>query len=143
MVRVANNKKYKILIVEDDVALLDLYDKKFTKSGYNVIRADDGEKAVNAVVSDKPDAIILDIMLPVMNGFEVLKKIKNLPEFNRIPVVILSNYGEMPNITEGLMGGAVEYLIKVEHTPEEVVEIVADALSEKNSLIGQAFKETA
>lgn len=136
------NEKYKVLIVEDDIPLLDLYDKKFTSKGFSVIRADDGEKGVSAALKETPDAIVLDLMLPVMNGFEVLKKIKKSDKTKNIPVIILSNYGEMPNITEGLLSGAVEYLIKVEHTPEEVVEIVTDAVSEKESLIGKAFKET-
>lgn len=134
--------KYKVLVVEDDTALLDLYDKKFTASGYTVLRAEDGGKGVEQAESETPDAIVLDVMLPVMNGFEVLKKIKGIESTKNIPVVILSNYGEMPNITEGLLSGAVEYLIKVEHTPEEVVEIVRDAISEQESLIGKAFKET-
>lgn len=132
--------KSKVLIIEDDVPLLDLYDKKFTKCGYDVIRAEDGGKGFDAALSKKPDVIVLDIMLPVMNGFEVLKKIKKEPSLKKVPVVILSNYGEMPNITEGLLSGAVEYLIKVEHTPEEVVEVVQNALSEQESLIGRAFK---
>lgn len=134
--------KAKIVIAEDDLPLLDLYDKKFTKSGYEVIRAEDGGQAVEKVQTEKPDILLLDIMMPVMNGFEVLKKLKKQPEFEGLPVVILSNYGEMPNITEGLMDGAVEYLIKVEHTPEEVVEVVEDALKEQESLIGKAFKDT-
>jgi DNA-binding response OmpR family regulator len=132
-----------ILIAEDDKPLLDLYDKKFTAKGFKVIRAEDGGQAYDKAAESVPDAIILDIMMPVMNGFEVLKKLKKNNDTQNIPVVILSNYGEMPNITEGLMGGAVEYLIKVEHTPEEVVDVVADAMKEKNSLIGEAFKETA
>ena len=133
----------RILIAEDDKPLLDLYDKKFTAKGFEVIRAEDGGQAYDQAIAKIPDAIILDIMMPVMNGFEVLKKLKKNKDTQDIPVVILSNYGEMPNITEGLMGGAVEYLIKVEHTPEEVVDVVADAMEEKNSLIGKAFKETA
>lgn len=135
-------EKYKVLIVEDDLPLLDLYDKKFTSKGFLVVRAEDGEKGVEAAIDNNPDAIVLDIMLPVMNGFEVLRRIKKSDDTKNIPVVILSNYGEMPNITEGLLSGAVEYLIKVEHTPEEVVEIVTDAISEKESLIGKAFKDT-
>lgn len=134
--------KPKVLIVEDDVALLNLYVKKFSHSGYDVLTAVDGGEAVKVFEDGKPDVVVLDIMLPVMNGFEVLKKIKEMPSGKDVPVVILSNYGEMPNITEGLMGGAVEYLIKVEHTPEEVVEIVENALREKDNLIGKAFRET-
>ena len=137
------SKKLKILIAEDDLPILDLYDKKFTGAGYEVIRAVDGGEAFQKASDTIPDAIILDIMMPVMNGFEVLKKLKKTAETQEIPVVILSNYGEMPNITEGLMGGAVEYLIKVEHSPDEILEVVADAMNAKASLIGKAFKETA
>jgi len=135
--------KKKVLIVEDDQALLNLYDKKFSNSGYNVIRAEDGQEGLDKAESESPDVILLDIMLPVMNGFEVLKNLKKKKLLDRVPVVILSNYGETKNVTEGLVEGAVEYLIKVEHTPEEVVNIVEDALKEKESLIGKAFKETA
>lgn len=133
----------KILIVEDDEALLNLYDKKFSSCGFNVIRAEDGEKGFQKAKEESPDVILLDIMLPVMNGFEVLKSLRKDKIIEKTPVVILSNYGETQNVTEGLVSGAVEYLIKVEHTPEEVVNIVEDALSEKESLIGKAFKESA
>lgn len=135
--------KKKVLIVEDDEALLNLYKKKFTNCGYKVICAEDGQKGVEAAEKENPDVILLDIMLPVMNGFEVLKKLKKEKVIEKTPVVILSNYGETKNITEGLLSGAIEYLIKVEHTPEEVVNVVEDALREKESLIGKAFKESA
>ena len=135
--------KRKILIVEDDEALLNLYDKKFANCGFDVIRAEDGEIGVNKAKEERPDVILLDIMLPVMNGFEVLKVLRKENILDNTPVVILSNYGETQNVTEGLVSGAVEYLIKVEHTPEEVLTIVNDALSEKESLIGKAFKESA
>lgn len=135
--------KPKVLIVEDDEALLNLYIKKFSSCGFEVVAAEDGGKGVERAKESLPDAVVLDVMLPVMNGFEVLKKLKQDQSTCNIPVVILSNYGEMPNVTEGLMGGAVEYLIKVEHTPEEVVEVVNDAIKAQDSLIGKAFKETA
>lgn len=134
-------KKIKVLVIEDEVPILDLYDKKFTSKGYEVIRAEDGETGIDKALSEKPDIIILDVMLPMMNGFEVLKRLKKEISTRDIPIVILSNYGEMPNITEGMLGGAAEYLIKVEHTPEEVVEIAQDVLADKGSLVGKAFKE--
>lgn len=134
--------KHKILIVEDDTALLNLYVKKFSVSGFEVFTAEDGGEALKMATECNPDVMLLDIMLPVMNGFEVLKNLKNKAETKEIPVVILSNYGEMPNITEGLMSGAIEYLIKVEHTPEEVLDVVKETISEKESLIGKAFKES-
>jgi CheY-like chemotaxis protein len=136
-------KKHKILIAEDDISLLDLYTKKFTNGGYEVVRAEDGGQAVEKIKAELPDAIVLDIMMPVLDGFGVLKRIKADSQTEDIPVVILSNFGEMPKITEGLMNGAVEYLIKVEHTPDEVMEVVANAITERDSLIGKAFKETS
>ncbi|MBW6431770.1 response regulator [Patescibacteria group bacterium] len=135
--------KRKILIVEDDEALLNLYDKKFANCGFSVIRAEDGEIGVSKAKEERPDVILLDVMLPVMNGFEVLKVLRKENILENTPVVILSNYGETQNVTEGLVSGAVEYLIKVEHTPEEVLNIVNDALLEKESLVGKAFKESA
>lgn len=134
--------KKRVLIVEDDQALIDLYDKKFTHSGYYVIRAENGQEGLDKALTENPDIILLDIMLPIMNGFEVLKNLKKKGLLDKVPVVILSNYGETSNVTEGLVEGAVEYLIKVEHTPEEVVNIVEDALAAKASLIGKAFKES-
>ncbi|MDD3678715.1 MAG: response regulator [Patescibacteria group bacterium] len=133
----------KVLIVEDDEALINLYEKKFSNNGFEVIKAEDGAKGYEYAKTKNPDIILLDIMLPVMNGFEVLKKLKKENLIENTPVVILSNYGETQNVTEGLVSGAVEYLIKVEHTPEEVLEIVKDALNEKESLVGKAFKESA
>lgn len=135
-------KKKKILIVEDDEALLNLYDKKLTNCGYEVVRAEDGVKGYEAAKREELDVILLDIMLPVMNGFELLKRLKRENFIEETPVVILSNYGETNNVTEGLINGAVEYLIKAEHTPAEVVNIVNDALREKESLVGKAFKES-
>jgi len=138
-----DEKKKKILIVEDDESLLNLYDKKFCNSGFIVIKAEDGGKGLEMAEKESPDVILLDIMLPVMNGFEVLKALKKKKILDRTPIVILSNYGEIQNVTEGLVHGAVEYLIKVEHTPEEVVNIVESALLEKESLVGKAFKDSA
>ncbi len=134
---------YKVLIVEDEVPLLDLYDKKFTSSGFRVVKAEDGAEGLEVAKTELPDIVVLDLMLPVMNGFEVLKKLKSDNSTKEIPVVILSNYGEMPNITEGMLNGAAEYLIKVEHTPEEVVEVISDVLENQGSIVGKAFKETA
>lgn len=136
-------KKTKVLVVEDEIPILDLYDKKFTTRGFEVIRAEDGESGAEKALSEKPDIIILDLMLPMMNGFEVLKRIKKDKATKDTPVIILSNYGEMPNVTEGMLGGAAEYLIKVEHTPEEVVEITEDVLAGKGSIVGEAFKEAS
>jgi len=131
----------KILIAEDDIQIADLYDRKFEKSGFDVILAGNGEEAVKRAKKESPDIILLDVMMPIMNGFEALKELKKLPETKEIPIIIVSNYGELPNVTAGLNFGAEDYLIKVEHTPEETVEIVKDILEKKTPIIKRAFED--
>lgn len=132
---------HKILIAEDDKTLIKLYTKKFEKSGFEVILAGNGEEAIERARKEKPDIIILDVMMPIMNGFQALKMLKKYEETNCIPVVIISNYGEVPNVTTGLNCGATDYLIKVEHTPEEIVEMVRDILEKKAPIIKEAFEQ--
>lgn len=136
------NKKIKVLIVEDDEAILKLYNTKLTHCGFDVLVARDGKEGVEKAKSMVPDIILLDVMMPIMNGFEALKALKKDKETASIPVVILSNYGELPNVTEGFNMGADDYLIKAEHTPEEILETVKDVLKDKSPIIGKAFKET-
>lgn len=131
----------KILIAEDDVAISKLYDKKFESSGYEVILAGNGKEAYDRAKKELPDIILLDIMMPVMNGFEALKHIKKDEKTKAIPVIILSNYGELPNVTSGFNMGAEDYLIKVEMEPEDVVDTVERVLSTKQPIIGEAFNE--
>ncbi|MCL5094256.1 MAG: response regulator [Patescibacteria group bacterium] len=134
--------KIKILIAEDDVSLAKLYDKKFEGKGYEVILAGNGKEAIDRAKKEEPDVILLDVMMPVMNGFEALKSLKDFEETKNIPVVILSNYGELPNITQGFNEGAADYLIKVEQTPEDVVETVEKVLKDKRPIISEAFQES-
>lgn len=131
----------KVLIIEDDEPILKLYKTKFEKLNYDVSIARDGKEGLERAENMRPDIILLDVMMPIMNGFEVLKKLKKNKELKQIPVIILSNYGELPNITEGLNKGAEEYLLKAEQTPEEIAETVKSILDEKGSMIGKAFKE--
>lgn len=131
----------KILIVEDDVALAKLYETKFTKNNFEVIMANDGPTGARLAKEELPDIILLDVMLPLMNGFEVLKKIRKNKDTKNIPVIILTNFGEMDNVTEGFLKGATEFMVKVEHTPEEVVETVEEIINTKGSVITEAFKD--
>ncbi len=130
----------KILIVEDDISILKLYERKFVQKGFEVVLAEDGPSAVEKTKSELPNIILLDLMLPEMNGLEVLQKIKKDKNTKKIPVVVLTNYGELDNVTESFLQGAVECLIKVEHTPEEVVELVMDVLESKKNVLSKAFK---
>lgn len=131
----------KILIAEDDPSIAKLYEKKFEHIGFEVILAGNGDEAVKRAKKELPDFILLDVMMPIMNGFEALKILKKDKETKKIPVIILSNYGELPNITSGLNMGAEDYLIKVEQSPEDVAENVLTILATKKPIISEAFED--
>ena len=131
----------KILLVEDEKSIRDLYEIKLTKSGFEVTTAENGGKGLELAQKLLPDLILLDVMMPVMNGFEVLKNLREKTETANIPVIILSNYGEVDQVTNGFIVGATDYLIKAEHTPSDVVNIINETLKNKGNIAGVAFKE--
>lgn len=134
-------KDIKLLLVEDDKSIRDLYEIKLNKAGFTVLIAEDGGKGWDLAQKELPDLILLDIMMPIMNGFEVLKKLRKNKATAEIPVVILSNYGEVDQMTQGFLVGATDYLIKAEHTPSDVVDIVNETLKTKGNIAGIAFQD--
>jgi len=120
----------KILVIEDDKFLRELIVQKLLKEGYEISEAVDGEDGIKKVTDDKPDIILLDIILPGIDGFEVLKKIKEDEAVQNIPVIILSNLGQQDDIDKGIKLGAKDYLIKAEFTPAEIVEKVKGVLGQ-------------
>lgn len=122
-------EKIKILLIEDDTFLLSMYATKFELENFEVIAAEDGEKGVKCALEEKPRVILLDIILPIMDGFEVLKRIKSDPVAKDIPVILLTNLSQKNDIEKGMNLGAVDFLIKAHFTPSEVVEKVKKVLS--------------
>lgn len=125
-------KKPKILIVEDDPFLSSMYISKLQKKGYDTLTCEDGPKGLELASQEKPDLILLDILLPKMSGFDVLKKLKEDPELKDIPVILLTNLGQRADVDEGLRMGAVDYLIKAHFTPVEVIKRIEKALKSRN-----------
>jgi len=120
----------KILIVEDDKFLRELITRKLDAENFSTIEAIDGEEGLKILKEEaKPDVILLDLILPGIDGFEVLSRIKEEPALSSIPVIILSNLGQREDIERGLKLGAVDYLVKAHFTPNEIVEKVKQALS--------------
>ena len=117
-----------VLIIEDDVFLGDLMAKKLEDSGFKVVKAIDGQEGLEKAVTAKPNLILLDLILPGMDGFEVLKKIKDNPQSSSVPVIILSNLGQREDIERGFDLGAQDYLVKAQFTPDEIVERVKKPL---------------
>ncbi len=111
-----------ILLVEDDPFLIDIYTTKLEESGFSVEVANDGEVALRKARENKPDLVILDIVLPQIDGWEILRKIKSEPEFKNLKVIILSNLGQKEEVEKGIKLGAVKYLIKAHYTPSQVIK---------------------
>jgi len=111
----------KILIIEDEKILAGMYQEKFKIAGFKVFLAGDAEEGLVLAKKEKPDLILLDILLPRGNGIFFLEKIKEIAEVSSIPVVAFSNYDDIPTKQKAKELGARDYLIKTNFTPEEVV----------------------
>lgn len=116
----------KVLLVEDDKFLRKVLEKKIINKGFEVSSAVDGEEALEKLILDKPDIILLDIILPKKSGFTFLENIKKDPNFKDIPVLILSNLGQDEDIKKGLELGAKEYFVKAKVSLEEVINKLSE-----------------
>jgi len=116
------NMPKKIIIIEDEELLSSLLRKKLTNLGYEVFIASDGEKGLQAVKEINPDLVLLDIIMPKMGGFEVLKAIKADDSIKNIKVIIISNSGQPVELDKARELGAEDWLIKTEFDPQEVVD---------------------
>jgi len=119
----------KILIVEDDPLMSRMYQKIFKFEGFDVEVAGDGLEALEKVRSVKPTLVLLDIMMPKMNGLEVLEKLKADPELKSIPVVMLTNLAGQSDAEKALAMGAIKYIVKSEYEPKQVTNMVKEILA--------------
>lgn len=119
----------KILIVEDDPLMSRMYQKIFSFHNYDVELANDGEEALVKVADIKPTIILLDVMMPRMNGLQVLERLKADPSTSSIPVVMLTNLAGQQDAETALSKGAVKYIIKSEHEPKEVANMVEEIIA--------------
>lgn len=126
-----SSPKSKIVLIEDDAFLAGMYVTKLELEGYEVKLASDGEKGLKMVEEELPDLVLLDIVLPKVSGFEVLKQIKVSPRAKKIPVLLLTNLGQRDDVNKGLSLGATDYLIKAHFMPSEVVEKIKKLVSEE------------
>lgn len=106
------NPEHTILLVEDDKALSKILAYELTKSGFRVVQAWNGEEALLKLKTEKPDLVLLDLMLPVMDGYDVLQTMKASATWKHIPVIILSNLGQDSDIKQALALGAEDYFVK-------------------------------
>lgn len=123
----------KILIVEDDPILSDLYNNTFTFAGFDTYTATNGLEGFDKSKKENPDLILLDIMMPKMNGLELLGKLKEDESTKNIPVVILSNFSDDKLAKEAMAKGALAYIIKSDYDPKQVIQMANEWLSQKTS----------
>ena len=119
----------RILIVEDDPLMSKMYENIFTLEGFEVVIAQDGESGLEKVKISKPALIILDIMMPKLNGLQVLDKLKMSEATKNIPVVMLTNLASQKDAENALLKGAVKYIVKSEQTPKVVVNMIREILA--------------
>lgn len=112
----------KILLVEDDSFLAEMYTAKFDQNGFETVLADNGENALKILNEQNVDLVLLDVVMPRMDGWEVLKTIRGKESLKSLPVVLLTNLGQRNDIEKGRKLGADGYLVKAHFTPSEVVE---------------------
>ena len=112
----------KILMVEDEEIMIDLLQRKIAQEGYEIKVARNGEEGLAAMKEEKPDLVLLDIIMPKMGGFEVMEKMQEDKDLKKIPVIVISNSGQPVEIDRAQKMGAKDWLIKTEFDPQEVIE---------------------
>jgi len=123
--------KYKILLIEDDSFISHAYTDGLGRAGFEMIAASNGEEGIEKIKSENPNLILLDLIMPIKNGFEVLEEIKKDDNLKNIPVIILSNLGQKSDIEKGKTLGAVDYMVKANFSMEEVVKKIKKYLIKK------------
>ena len=114
----------KILLIEDEEIIIDLLERKLKDQGYEVAVAKNGKQGLELMEKEKPDLILLDLIMPIMGGFEVLEEMNKSQELKKIPVVIISNSGQPVELDRARELGVKDWLIKTEFDPQEVLDKV-------------------
>lgn len=121
--------KKKILLIEDDSFISQMYSVKFRQTEYDFIVANNGKEGIEMIKAQKPNLILLDIILPEMDGFTLLEEVKKDETLKSIPIILLTNLGQQEYIQRGLALGANDYIIKAHSTPQEVIDKVTSYIT--------------
>jgi two-component system, OmpR family, phosphate regulon response regulator PhoB len=120
----------KVLFVEDESALQEAVGEYLRQKGFSVLKAMDGETGARLAKQEKPDIILLDLVLPKKEGFEVLKELKEDDETKEIPIIVLTNLEGMGDIDKAMSSGATTYLVKTQYNLEEIFEKIKKIIGE-------------
>ena len=130
------DKKTKILVVEDEEILLTALSEELKQEGFEVVGAKDGVEGVEKAASEKPDLVLMDLVMPRLDGIGALKQMKEQEETKAIPVVILTNLSDYDKISDALSLGAMDYLVKANYRLEELITKIKTVIERKNSGAG-------
>jgi len=128
-----DDKKARILIIEDEPGFRLIYRSVLEAHGYGVMEAQNGSQGLEMVKKEKPDLVLLDLILPEMNGYKVLQKIREDKEIKHTPVIVFSVLGSDKDIQKGKEAGADDYRIKGENSPETILEKISTLLENQSS----------
>lgn len=122
---------YKILIVEDEAPLCQILVDAFTAEGFSVQRAGDGEEGLSRAISWQPDIILLDIVMPKMDGMTMLHKLREAPEGKDTPVILLTNLSDTAKVYDALTNNVFDFLVKANWTIDGIIKVVKSKLTPK------------
>ncbi|AKM82071.1 TPA: response regulator [Candidatus Berkelbacteria bacterium] len=117
-----------ILLVDDDLTLREMYEERLKAEGFTIVQASNGEEALSKAKEVKPNIILLDIMMPKINGFDVLKDLKSDPDLKDVPVIVLTALIQDVDRIQGKKLGATDYIVKSETMPGEVIAKIRNAM---------------
>src|SRR3990167_351343 len=137
------DKKIKILVVEDEEILLTALTEELKQEGFEVIGAKDGVEGVEKATHEKPNLVLLDLVMPRLDGIGALKQMKENSATREIPVVILTNLSDYDKISDALSLGAMDYLVKANYRLEELIQKIKTVLERKESGAGPAASPSA
>ena len=116
-----DNHKIRLLLIEDDSLIVKIYTTRLKADGYTVVSAENGEAGLAMAQQEKPDLILLDVMMPILDGYSVLERLRTLPDFKTIPILVYSNLAQDGEIEKGKQLGATEFIVKANISPTELV----------------------
>lgn len=119
----------KILLMEDEAMLATMYESKFKRDGFSIAVAHDGEEGLTKAKSENFDVVLVDIIMPKLDGFAVLKALRALPQYKTTPIILLTNLGQEEDIKKGQELGATDYLIKANFTPSQITTKLKEILA--------------
>jgi len=135
-------RKIKIVLIEDSATMRAFYKQSFQKGGFDVLEADTGNKGWELICDEQPDLVVLDMMLPDTNGFEMLKRMKNFDFAKDIPVMVLTSVKDIQNIHKALQLGANYYSVKGQDSPEKIMNMIYKLLKKAMEKKGTTITST-